>query len=66
MKIKQYIWQAPMGLILIGAGISMAIDAGIEKLLHHTWFLYGTESLVILNAGICVFGDSIVKRINNQ
>jgi hypothetical protein len=63
MKIKQYIWQAPIGLIFIGAGLSMAIEAGNLKANHHEWFWLGTFSLIIFNSGLCIFGDAIVKRI---
>jgi hypothetical protein len=65
MKIKTWIWMAPLGLILIGAGISMAIDAGREKALNHNWFYYGTFSLIILNSGLCVFGDAVYRRTKN-
>lgn len=66
MKNKHY-WrwfiQAPLGLILFGAGISMAIDAGFEKYQGKDWFWYGTCALIICNAGLCVFGDSILQKV---
>ncbi|MCG9899981.1 MAG: hypothetical protein MH132_08275 [Hydrotalea sp.] len=66
MKNKHHIrWliQAPVGLILFGAGLSMAIDAGFERYQGNSWFWYGTEALIICNAGLCIFGDSILQKV---
>ena len=57
---------APTGLILIGAGLCMAIDAGYAKnngapLME--WLAYGTLSLVIFNSGLSVFGGAVINRI---
>ena len=43
---KRWVIQAPVGLILIGAGLSMAIAAGNVKAAGGNWFLYGTSALV--------------------
>jgi len=56
---------APLGLILIGAGLSMTLDAAHEKALNHNWFFYATFSLIILNSGICLFGDAVYRRTKN-
>ena len=37
-KIKTWLWQAPIGLILVGAGLSMAIDAATNKADGQSWF----------------------------
>lgn len=66
IKIKNWLWQAPVGFVLIGAGLSMAIDAGINKANQQAWFWYGTFALIIFNSGICVFGDAVVKRVKNE
>lgn len=66
IKIKNWLWQAPVGLVLIGAGLSMAIDAGINKANQQAWFWYGTFALIIFNSGICVFGDAVVKRVKEE
>lgn len=66
LEIKSWFWQAPVGLILVGAGLSMAIDAGTNKANGQSWFWYGTLALVIFNSGLCVFGDAIVKRVKDE
>ena len=66
MKIKTWFWQAPIGLILVGSGLSMAIDAGSQKANGQPWFWYGTLALVLFNAGLCVFGDAVVKRVKDE
>jgi hypothetical protein len=38
----RWILQASLGLLLTGAGLSMAIDAGLIKLQGGDWFFYGT------------------------
>ncbi len=65
-KIKTWIWQVPIGLILLGTGLSMAIDAGSQKANGQPWFWYGTFALVLFNAGLCVFGDAVVKRVKYE
>lgn len=60
---------APLGLILVGAGASMLGDASHVKAsgapFWH-WFLYGTLSLSVFNAGLCVFGQAIIFRIRYE
>ena len=57
---------APIGLVLTGGGLCMAIDAGFAKnsgapLLE--WLSYGTLSLVIFNSGLSVFGGAVINRM---
>lgn len=66
MKIKTWLWMAPLGLILVGAGISMAIDAAIGKSLNHPWFFYGSFALILFNSGLCLFGDAIYRRTQDS
>ena len=65
-KIKSWLWQAPIGLVLVGAGLSMSIDAGANKASGQSWFWYGTLALIIFNSGLCVFGDAVVKRVKDE
>jgi hypothetical protein len=51
--------QAVGGLLLTGAGLSMAIDAGFLKSQGGDWFWYGTGALIVFQAGLCVLIDSI-------
>lgn len=56
---------APLGLVLMGAGLSMAIDAGSVKATGGSWFWYGTISLIVFNSGICIFGSSIIEKVKS-
>lgn len=63
MKNKsKWILQASFGLILTGSGLSMAIDAGITKFQGGDWFYYGTGSLLIFQAGLCLVIDAAKYR----
>jgi hypothetical protein len=46
--------QAIGGLLLTGAGLSMAIDAGAKKARGGKWFWYGTLALIVFQAGLCL------------
>lgn len=50
------------GLLCTGAGLTMAIDAGIAKYDGQPWVLYGTLSLVVFNLGLCLIGQSVYHR----
>jgi hypothetical protein len=58
MKLK-WLLQSAGGLILTGAGLSLAIDAGISKMQGGEWFWYGTGALVVFQAGLCFVIDSV-------
>ena len=66
MKIKTWLLQAPLGLVLVGAGLSMAIDAGTSKADGQPWFWYGSFTLIVFNAGLCVFGGAVIKRVKDE
>lgn len=57
-KKTRWLLQSTLGLILIGAGLSMAIDAGFEKYKGQPWLMYGTLALVVFNSGVCVTIDA--------
>lgn len=52
-----------LGLVLIGAGVSMVGEAVIRKAASEPWFWMGTAGLVVLNSGVSVFGQAVVYRI---
>lgn len=54
----RWIIQASLGLLLTGAGLSMAIDAGFTKFQGGNWFYYGTGSLIVFQAGLCLVIDA--------
>jgi hypothetical protein len=49
------------GLLLTGLGMSVAIDAGVNKYSHHPWVAEGTLALVIFNAGLSLFGRGVAE-----
>jgi hypothetical protein len=55
----RWLIQSASGLILTGAGLSLAIDAGISKMQGGEWFWYGTFALIVFQAGLCVVIDSV-------
>lgn len=62
---KRWLLFAPTGLFVIGAGASMVDWAGTLKSKGKpagTWVLAGTAALVVLNAGVSLFGQGVVER----
>lgn len=53
---------SPLGLLLIGLGLSIIGDAALSKGRGGGWFLKGTLGLIITNAGIAIFGEAIKNR----
>ena len=61
-------WQAfaPLGLATIGFGASLlghSIQIKTEGAATTAWFVWGTVSLVVLNAGVALFGDAVKHRV---
>jgi hypothetical protein len=61
-------WQrfSPLGLALVGAGASMlghSIELKTTGAALLVWFIWGTLSLIVLNAGLAVFGEAIKHRV---
>jgi hypothetical protein len=57
---------APLGLATIGFGASLlghSIQIKTEGASIFTWFVWGTVSLVVLNAGVAMFGDAVKHRV---
>lgn len=59
---RRWLLQAVGGLVLTGAGLSMAIDAGFRKWQGEPWILFGTISLIIFQSGLCLVADSVRYR----
>jgi hypothetical protein len=60
---------APLGLVTIGAGASMVHWAGTLKdknMPAKHWVAAGTAALVVLNAGVSLFGQSVVERVLHE
>lgn len=63
---RKWIWLSPIGLCLTGLGFSMLGDAVLQKATAKSfseWFYYGTLSLVVINAGLCVFAEGVKHRV---
>jgi high-affinity Fe2+/Pb2+ permease len=54
----KWVLQASLGLLLTGAGLSMAIDAGLIKFQGGNYFYYGTFALIVFQAGLCLVIDA--------
>jgi hypothetical protein len=48
----KWLVQSITGLVFTGAGLSVCIDAGLEKLQGHSWFWSGTIGLIIFQTGL--------------
>jgi len=55
----RWLIQSVLGLLLTGTGLSMAIDAGLQKLSGNEWFWYGTVALIVFQAGLCLVIDGL-------
>lgn len=61
-----WLWEAPTGLLLVGFGLSLFGHSVIKKAAARPakqWVLMGTLSLVLINAGLCFFGDAVKHRV---
>ena len=58
-------WQifSPLGLTLIGAGISLTDHASFLKAQGEAWFWLGTFGLVVLNSGVALMADAVKNRV---
>lgn len=65
-RLTRWLSRAIGGLLLTGAGLSMAIDAGVGRAQGGEWFWYGTFALVVFQAGLCLMIDSVRYRANTS
>ena len=54
---------SPLGLALIGFGLTLVTDAARAKSAGEDWFWYGTVALVVFNAGIAFFGEGVKNAV---
>ncbi len=60
---------APLGLVAVGAGASLVHWAGTLKDQNRPtreWVLAGTGALAVLNAGLSLFGRSVVEKVLHE
>ena len=69
-EFKKLWWiEASIGIVTIAAGACMVAASAVYKFdgaPRLNWVAAGTVSLVVLNAGACVFGDSIAQRMRYE
>ena len=53
---------APLGLASVGFGLSLVGQATIRKSEGRPFVAYGTVALCVVNAGLCLFGESVKHR----
>ena len=66
---KKWLLLAPGGLMAIGAGACLVNWAGTLKTQGAPaakWVPAGTAALVVLNAGVSIFGQSVVESVLHQ
>jgi hypothetical protein len=66
---RNWLIQAPLGLIFVGFGACLIAESAMLKASGATWprwVLAGTVSLGMFNAGLCIFGNSILERVRHE
>jgi hypothetical protein len=66
---RKWLLFAPLGLAVIGLGASLlghSIGLKTQGATTLTWFIWGTVSLVVLNAGVALFGDAVKHRVLHE
>jgi hypothetical protein len=66
---KKWLLLAPGGLMTIGAGACLISWAGTLKAQGaptSKWVAAGTAALVVFNAGVSIFGQSVVESVLHQ
>ena len=54
---------SPLGLALIGFGLTLVTDAARAKSAGEPWFWYGTLALVVFNTGVVFFGEGVKNAV---
>ena len=62
MKIK-WLTYSIIGLLLFGFGLSLLGEAILLKNNNEPFFWFGTLALVVINSGLCFFGNAIIFKI---
>jgi hypothetical protein len=63
---RNWLYQAPLGLVLVGFGACLIAESAIlkaQKVDTWQWVITGTISLCVFNAGLCIFGNAILERV---
>ena len=62
MKLK-WLTYSIIGLLLFGFGLSLLGEAILLKNNNVPFFWFGTLALVVINSGLCFFGNAIIFKI---
>ena len=62
MKLK-WLTYSIIGLLLFGFGLSLLGEAILLKNNNEPFFWIGTLALVVINSGLCFFGNAIIFKI---
>ena len=62
MKLK-WLTYSIIGLLLFGFGLSLLGEAILLKNNNEPFFWLGTLALVVINSGLCFFGNAIIFKI---
>ncbi len=66
---RSWLWQAPIGLSLVGFGACLIAEAAMLKYSGSFWWEWGvagTVALCIFNSGLCIFGNAILHRFRYE
>ena len=66
MPLQKWKWIAPVGLTLVGLGLSLTGEAIVMKYegaIWYEWVAVGTLALIVVNSGLSIFGDAVVRRV---
>lgn len=62
---RRWLIKAPIGLAILGFGIALigeSIMAKANATSWNEWFYFGTLSLIVFNAGLCIVIDAVKDR----
>jgi len=62
MKLK-WLTYSIIGLLLFGFGLSLLGEAILLKNNNEPFFWFGSLALVVINSGLCFFGNAIIFKI---
>jgi hypothetical protein len=66
---RNWLFQAPVGLVIVGFGTCLVAESAMLKAAGAGWMSWvpaGTVSLCVFNAGLCIFGNSILERVRYE
>ncbi len=62
LRIKWLVF-SPLGLTLVGLGLSLTLETARLKSAGEPWFWLGTLGLCVVNSGLAFFGDGVKSRV---